>query len=239
MNTFLNSGISTVLSPWRLAATAVQLQFGLRQLGRAMANDSTKQAASASLDKMTSVLFHHSIASEEACFIAEMVKEIDSAVAEKVSLFTTLDESLVYRSSLQFVNNGMESLVEILARPSTLLSLENLTERIDRAGEILRLLSHVMEPFRTKGTVFQLDANCQERLGKGICETLSCIESMFTAAGAEASKPLTQSVLFLARLLQFKLGFGGMWTHTAREQYGMLSSALLRLALVCVCHGES
>jgi len=96
VNTFLNSGISSVLSPWRLAATAVQLQFGLRQLGRAMANDSTKQAASASLDRMTSVLFHHSIASEEACFIAEMVKEIDSPVAEKVSLFTTVDESFVY-----------------------------------------------------------------------------------------------------------------------------------------------
>lgn len=87
MNAFLNSGISSALSPWRLASTAVQLQFGLRQLGRAMANDSTKQAASASLDRMTSVLFHHSIASEEACFIAEIMKEIDNTVAEKVTLF--------------------------------------------------------------------------------------------------------------------------------------------------------
>ncbi|KAH0832417.1 hypothetical protein J3R83DRAFT_13457 [Lanmaoa asiatica] len=177
--------------PWRLAATAVQLQFGLRQLGRAMVNDSTKQAASASLDKMTSVLFHHSIASDEACFIAEMVKEIDSSVAGKVHLFTTLDEPLIYQLPSQFVSNGMESLVEILACPSTPLLPEILAERIDRAGEILRLLSHLMEPFRMKGSVLQLDASCQERLGKGICEILSAVESMFATTGAEESKRLT------------------------------------------------
>ncbi|KAG9310728.1 hypothetical protein JVU11DRAFT_9331 [Chiua virens] len=140
VNVFLNSGILSVLSLWRLAATAVQLQFGRRQIGRAMANDSTRQVASASLDKMTSILFHHS----EACFIVEMVKETDSAVAEK------------------FVNNGTESLGTILRRPSTPAVLDDIVERIDRAGEILHLLSPVIEPFRTKGTVFQLDANCQK-----------------------------------------------------------------------------
>lgn len=200
-----------------------------------MANDSTKQAATASLDKMTSVLFSHSIASEEACFIAEMVKEIDSAVAEKVSLSTTRDEALTHQPSLQFVNNGMDSLVEILAHPSVPVSIENLAERIDRAGEILRLLSHVMEPFRTKGTVFQLHASCQERLGKGISETFTAVESSFTSAGTEASRSLTQNVFFLARLLQFKLGFGGVWTTVVRDQYEMLSSVLFRLALVRVC----
>lgn len=141
---------------------------------------------------------------------------------------------LFYPFPLQFVNNGMESLVEILARPSTPLSLENLAERVDRAGEILRLLSHVMEPFRTRGTVFQLDSSCQERLGKGICETLSAIEAMFGAAGAEELKRLTQCIIFVARLLQFKLGFGGTWMTTVHEQYEMLSSTLFRLALVCV-----
>ncbi|KAG9310592.1 hypothetical protein JVU11DRAFT_9154 [Chiua virens] len=92
VNVFLNSGILSVLSLWHLAATAVQLQFGRRQIGRAMANDSTRQVASASLDKMTSVLFHHS----EACFIAEMVKETDSAVAEKVPAFILLIDTLYF-----------------------------------------------------------------------------------------------------------------------------------------------
>jgi len=84
VNAFLSGRISSELSPWRLAATAVQLQFGLRQLGRAMAHDSTRQAASMSLDKMMSMLFHHSMASDEAYFIAEMAKGIDGSVAEKV-----------------------------------------------------------------------------------------------------------------------------------------------------------
>ncbi|KAG9308127.1 hypothetical protein JVU11DRAFT_12480 [Chiua virens] len=172
-NTLLNDRILSVLSPWRLAATAVQLQFGLRQLGRAMANDSTRQAASASLDKMTSVLFHHSIAYEEACFIAEMVKEIDSAVAEK------------------FVNNGMESLGAILLHPSTPAVLDNLVGRID--------------------------------------------QSMLTSADSVTSKRLTQNLLFVARLVQFNLGFGGSWTTAVREQHEMLSSIFFRLALM---HGS-
>ncbi|KAF9219563.1 hypothetical protein BS17DRAFT_760662 [Gyrodon lividus] len=213
VNTFLSSGISSVLSPWRLAATAVQLQFGLRQLGRAMAHNSTKQAASASLDKMTSMLFHHSMASDEAYFIAEIAKEIDGPVAEK------------------FVNNGFKSLVEILTRPPAPLSPDALAERVNRAGEVLRLLSHVTEPLRTKGSIFQLDSTSQERLGKAICETLCAVESMFVAASASAPNQLTQNVIFLARLLQFSLGFSGPWTTAFREQYETVSSVLFRLAL--------
>ncbi|KIK91304.1 hypothetical protein PAXRUDRAFT_830959 [Paxillus rubicundulus Ve08.2h10] len=213
VNAFLSSGISSVLSPWRLAATAVQLQFGLRQLGRAMAHNLTKQAASASLDKMTSMLFHHSMASDEAYFIAGVAKEIDGPVAEK------------------FVNNGFKRLVEILTRPPAPFSPDTLAERVDRAGEILRLLSHVTEPLRTKGSIFQLDPISQERLGKAICETLCAVQPMFAAGGASVPSRLTQSVIFLARLLQFNLGFSGPWTTTFREQYETVSLVLFRLAL--------
>ncbi|KIJ67463.1 hypothetical protein HYDPIDRAFT_108239 [Hydnomerulius pinastri MD-312] len=214
VNAFLTSGISSVLSPWRLAATAVQLQFGLRQLGRAIACSSTKQAASASLDKMTSMLFHHSMASDEAYFIAEMAKEIDGPVADK------------------FVNNGFKSLVEILGRPPTSPSPDALAERVERAGEILRLLSHVTEPLRTKGWVFHLDTAGQERLGKAICDMLSAVESMLASSAVNVPSQLTQHTIFLARLLQFNMGFTGPWTAAFRGQYEMLSSVLFRLALV-------
>jgi len=85
VNSFLSTGISSVLSPWRLAATKVQLQFGLKQLGRALACNSTKEGASASLDKMTSLIFHHSMTSGEAYFIAEVARGVDGPVAIKVS----------------------------------------------------------------------------------------------------------------------------------------------------------
>ena len=64
-----------------------------------MANDSTKKAAGASLNRTNYVLFHQSIASEEACFIAEMVKEINATVAEKVCFSSHLD-----RMNHSFIN---------------------------------------------------------------------------------------------------------------------------------------
>ncbi|KAI6121312.1 hypothetical protein F5141DRAFT_1186585 [Pisolithus sp. B1] len=162
VNAFLTSRSPSELSPWRLAATAVQLQFGLRQLGRAMVHDATKQAASASLDKMTSMLFHHSMASDEAYFIAQTARDIDGPVAEK------------------FFNNGFKSIVDIFTRAPFPASRDTLFDRVDRAGELLRVLSHVAEPLRTKGIVLHLDPLVQERLSKVILETLITIETMLS-----------------------------------------------------------
>ncbi|KAL4074347.1 hypothetical protein J3A83DRAFT_4509821 [Scleroderma citrinum] len=212
VNAFLSGRISSELSPWRLAATAVQLQFGLRQLGRAMAHESTRQAASASLDKMMSMLFHHSMASDEAYFIAEMAREIDGPVAEK------------------FFNNGFKSIVEIFTRPPLPLSRDALLDRVDRAGELLRVLSHVAEPFRTQGTVLLLDPLVQERLSKVILETLSTIDMMISGI-ANISHELTRTAIFLARLQQFNLGFTGMWSPSCVEVHEGVSLVLFRLLL--------
>jgi mediator of RNA polymerase II transcription subunit 12, fungi type len=79
--------ISSLLSPWRLAVTAIQLQFTLRQMGRLIIQESTSQAASDYLDKLTANLFHHSMTSEEAYFVAEMARGVDGAVAGKACDF--------------------------------------------------------------------------------------------------------------------------------------------------------
>lgn len=76
---------SSLLSPLRLEATAVQLQLTLRQMGRQLASESTAHVASDRLDKLTAVLFHHEMTSEEAYFVAEMANGVDVAVAGKVS----------------------------------------------------------------------------------------------------------------------------------------------------------
>lgn len=212
VNAFLSGRISSELSPWRLAATAVQLQFGLRQLGRAMAHDSTRQAASTSLDKMMSMLFHHSMASDEAYFIAEMAKGIDGSVAEK------------------FFNNGFKSIVEIFTRPPLPLSRDVLLDRVDRAGELLRVLSHVAEPLRTPGAVLPLDPLLQERLSKVILETLTTTDVMISGV-TNTSQELTRTAIFLARLLQFNLGFTGMWSSSCIEVHEGISFVLFRLLL--------
>jgi mediator of RNA polymerase II transcription subunit 12 len=78
--------LSSLLSPCKLGATAVVMQFVLRQMGRRLSQELTHQAASASLDEMTLKIFHHSMTPEEAYSVAEMVKGVDSAVAGKVSI---------------------------------------------------------------------------------------------------------------------------------------------------------
>lgn len=215
VNAFLTGRSPSELSPWRLAATAVQLQFGLRQLGRAMAHDATKQAASASLDKMTSMLFHHSMASDEAYFIAQTARDIDGPVAEK------------------FFNNGFKSIVDIFARTLLPGSRDTLFDRVDRAGELLRVLSHVAEPLRTKGVVLQLDPLVQERLIKVILETLITIETMLSKS-TNTSHEVKRCTIFLGRLLQFNLGFNGPWSTSCMEIHEGLMAVLFRLLLVYV-----
>lgn len=53
-------------------------------MGRMLAQESTLQCAKDSLDKLTANIFHHSMSSEEAYFVAEMARGVDGAVAGKV-----------------------------------------------------------------------------------------------------------------------------------------------------------
>ncbi|KAH7922771.1 hypothetical protein BV22DRAFT_1094076 [Leucogyrophana mollusca] len=224
VNSFLSSGsISSVLSPWRLAATAIQIQFGLRQLGRALAHESTSHAAGASLDKMTSMLFHHSMASEEAYFIAEMARGVDGPVAVK------------------FINNGFRCIIEIFSNAPVPSTPDALLERVERAGEVVRVLSHVAAPLReeTSNCSLELDLPTQERLIAVICDNFGVAETMLSAhvesphmTQKDTLLQLTQAVVFLARLLQFELGFSGIWTENFRISCSALAPVLFRLILL-------
>lgn len=217
VNSFLSTKISSVLSPCRLAATAVQLQFGLRQLGRALACESTKQGASASLDKMTSLIFHHSMASEEAYFIAEMARGVDGPVA------------------IKFINNGFKSIVDILNQAPAPTTPESLLARVGRASEVLRVLSHVSEPLREEGTGLDLDVSTQERLAKTILESFQFANSSFSKAPDHSLHVLTEAVIFLARLLQFDLGFPGIWTTQFRATCEKMAPVLFDLVVIHAC----
>lgn len=77
--------MTCLLSPWKIAATTIQIQFQLKQLSRALSQESTREAASTSLDKLTSMLFYHTKTSEEASYVGEMARGADSVVASRVS----------------------------------------------------------------------------------------------------------------------------------------------------------
>jgi mediator of RNA polymerase II transcription subunit 12 len=76
--------LSAMLSPWKLGATAIVLQFVLKQMGRDLSQEATRQAASARLDELMFNIFHHCMTSEESSFVAEMASGVGSEVAGKV-----------------------------------------------------------------------------------------------------------------------------------------------------------
>lgn len=53
-------------------------------MGRALSQESTRHSASDGLDNLTFLIFHHSMTSEEAYFVAEMARGVDSPIAGKV-----------------------------------------------------------------------------------------------------------------------------------------------------------
>lgn len=132
----------------------------------------------------------------------------------------------------QFINNGLQCMSEMLR--NALLQPADLTDCIERAGQLLRVLAHVIESMREQAALLpQLDPMVQDEFIDAICVKFNAIESILTSDGwgLETSQ-VSRSLIFLARLLQFNLGFRGAWTAKAKSVSDQLVSALFRLALV-------
>jgi mediator of RNA polymerase II transcription subunit 12 len=105
--------------------------------------------------------------------------------------------------------------------------------RVDRAAEVLRVLSHVSEPLREEETSLDLGIPMQERLAKTMLESFQLACVMFTSATEQSRiHILTQAVIFLARLLQFDLGFARIWTAQFRETCEKVALVLFDLVMV-------
>ncbi len=81
--------LSTLLSPWKLAATSIELRFTMKQLGEALRRDVTRDRANLYLDKLTLTVFGQGMNSEEADFMAEIMKSISPEVTNKVCVTPT------------------------------------------------------------------------------------------------------------------------------------------------------
>jgi hypothetical protein len=79
--------LSSLLSPWKRAATEIELQFALRHLGEDLSRGDTRNAASASLNQLTDQIFSHSFTRDEASFVATIVQCAGAEVAGKVTCF--------------------------------------------------------------------------------------------------------------------------------------------------------
>lgn len=105
--------------------------------------------------------------------------------------------------------------------------------RVGRAGEVLRVLSHVSEPLREEGTGLDLDVSTQERLAKIILESFQFANVMFSKTTDSSLRVITEAVIFLARLLQFDLGFPGIRTTHFRDTCEKMTPVLFDLVVVC------
>lgn len=76
------AGAMSFLSPWKLAASTVAIQFVLKQMESGIRRDSS--ASQAELDKFIKRLFLYTMTSEQADFIAEMAKGTGIVIAAKV-----------------------------------------------------------------------------------------------------------------------------------------------------------
>jgi mediator of RNA polymerase II transcription subunit 12 len=76
--------LSLLLSPLRLGATAIVLQFILKHMSRELSQEDSNKAVDSRLDELTLAIFRQPMTSKEAYFVAQMTKDVGNDIAGKV-----------------------------------------------------------------------------------------------------------------------------------------------------------
>ncbi|RDB24995.1 Mediator of RNA polymerase II transcription subunit 12 [Hypsizygus marmoreus] len=203
-----------LLGPWKIAATMVQLQLILKQMGQGLMQNANDRATNANLDKLILMLFHHSMTTEEAFYVGEMARGVDSVVAGK------------------FISNGLKSIKDMMLQESSSSADVTLTpECFRRSSDLLRVLTYVAEPLREKpGTLPILEHAIQDDLLDILYSKIVSLESSTTETATPPHLMTSKEIVLLLRLLQFELGFRSTWTSKTKEINDKLACSLFKLA---------
>ncbi|KAF6760086.1 hypothetical protein DFP72DRAFT_1031563 [Ephemerocybe angulata] len=203
--------VSSLLSPWKLAATTIQMQFQIKQVGRALSQENTHEIASNNLDKLTVMLFHHTKTSEEAYYVGEMTRGADPTVAMK------------------FVKTGLSCTKNLLENAQ--VDDPSFTNTLNRVGELLRILIHVTTPFREQCTPLpSLDPAIHEQFLEVLRSKISHLGSLIQSS--QPSEEFKSNLVLLARLLQFILNFRESSSSPAvRSHCQALADSIFQLVL--------
>ena len=112
---------------------------------------------------------------------------------------------------------------------------------VSKAGDILRLLTNVAEPMRKDAqTKCSLEAWVQGRAMQCLHDKLMALFELMDTEKAQTVGDAVlhdrlQAVVFLARVLQFILGFAGTWSQELTTSAESLCSVLFKLILVRPC----
>ncbi|PIL34102.1 hypothetical protein GSI_03813 [Ganoderma sinense ZZ0214-1] len=210
--------VSSLLSHWKLAATSVEIRLTIKQLQEGISREPTRVAAYASLDRLTSAVFYSCRQPEEADFIADLIIDVDRTVAGK------------------FVNAGLRRVSEIFREWDPLLDNRTHNDLKKCASEILRLMANIVAPFRKDASLPQLDPLIQETFFAVLCVKIKkmteIMATLLQNPWEEEAARGTQAIVFMARVLQFHLGFSITWSQQAKEHAEELCFNLTRLALM-------
>ncbi|PCH43895.1 hypothetical protein WOLCODRAFT_138657 [Wolfiporia cocos MD-104 SS10] len=210
--------VSSLLTPWKLAATSIEVRLTLKQLGEGLSRESTRNVANATLNKLSTFVYQQCKTPEEADFVAEMMTDVDREVAGK------------------FVNAGLQRIIEIFREPFATTDPKTMVQFVSDAGEVLRLLSKIVERFRSDGSLPPLLQPIQDQFITALDFRFAEVVSGRTGELDDSqARELSHSAIFLARLLQFNLGFPGAWTSQTKAVSERLCKTLTELALI---HGE-
>ncbi|KAL1675939.1 hypothetical protein EV122DRAFT_280599 [Schizophyllum commune] len=203
--------LTSMLSPWTIAATAIHLKFLLRRMGHALSQDPQDHAANKVLRHVTAQLFDESVSEEKAQFIAQVVSGADALTAGK------------------FVNSGLQCILRSL---EGVQELPGLFPALKRSGELLRALVDVATPFRFGPAYVQLDESLQDDFLAAIARILDIVLQTLRETQAKWEDEETKNaVILLARLVQFVLGFETPPSPKSKEVSAQVVSSLLSLAL--------
>ncbi|KAL0581804.1 RNA polymerase II mediator complex subunit [Marasmius crinis-equi] len=210
---------TSLLSPWKISATAIQLQFVLRQMGRSNA-PKVRAANIAALDKLTTMIFHNALSPEEANFVAQMTKGVGVEISGK------------------FINNGMRRVTDVIGGMSFLD--DTLQASLNRAGELLRVLSYVAEPLREDPAGLPaINFDIQDRFFPALSSKWNELLRLMQADAEQDHQPFTQAIVLLARFLQFDLALRGVWTEKVKGSSLGLAETLFKLLQIHAAGGNT
>lgn len=78
---------SSLLSPWKLAATAIEVQFTLKQMGERLALGTPHTHGKTKVDRLIAQFLHHHMSTEEADFVADMARGVGPTIVSKVCAY--------------------------------------------------------------------------------------------------------------------------------------------------------
>lgn len=121
----------------------------------------------------------------------------------------------------------------MLKGASTPIQLSNLEDCVRRGSQLLRVLVHVAGSMQEEAiSLPQVKPSTQDDFIAVVCALFAGIETMLAVDEVFETAGISESLIFLLRLLQFDLGLTGVWTPKTKELSGKLVSTLFKLSTV-------